>query len=280
MVYNLVKKFRATRSVLDKKRTCVKRVLSEEMLNEIGHRLERSPTTSSRCVAQQVEVSQSSVIGGTKQLKLKPYKICVVQRLTDPDYHSRLRFCMWSQQTVYDGLLDPTLILYSDEAWFHLSGYVNTQNNHYWDSENPHRFHEQPLHDNTTAHTANVSMTAIQEVFGDRVQEDRDITYASFCSVLCIMEQVLFDEILILSVEENPHVYDKRRASYKDEKMKENTWLSIAAKNYEGKDYGNQEENDRKVVLDQLAERSLMTTMDPSSNPGDNSCVCDGLSQG
>ncbi|KAJ4427702.1 hypothetical protein ANN_25354 [Periplaneta americana] len=60
-------------------------------------------------------------------------------------------------------------------------------------------------------------------------QEDRDITYALFCSVLCIMEQVLFDEILILSVEENPHVYDKRRASYKDEKTKENTWLSIAA---------------------------------------------------
>ncbi|KAJ4442274.1 hypothetical protein ANN_12141 [Periplaneta americana] len=60
-------------------------------------------------------------------------------------------------------------------------------------------------------------------------QEDRDITYALFCSVLCIMEQVLFDEILILSVEENPHVYDKRRASYNDEKMKENTWLSIAA---------------------------------------------------
>ncbi|KAJ4448872.1 hypothetical protein ANN_00263 [Periplaneta americana] len=60
-------------------------------------------------------------------------------------------------------------------------------------------------------------------------QEDRDMTYALFCSVLCIMEQVLFDEILILSVEENPHVYDKRRGSYKDEKMKENTWLSIAA---------------------------------------------------
>ncbi|KAJ4438808.1 hypothetical protein ANN_14760 [Periplaneta americana] len=57
-------------------------------------------------------------------------------------------------------------------------------------------------------------------------QEDRDITYALFCSVLCIMEH---DEILILSVEENPHVYDKQRASYKDEKMKENTWLSIAA---------------------------------------------------
>ncbi|KAJ4428655.1 hypothetical protein ANN_25648 [Periplaneta americana] len=64
---------------------------------------------------------------------------------------------------------------------------------------------------------------------GSLKAKDRDITYALFCSVLCIMEQVLFDEILILSVEENPHVYDKRRASYKDEKMKKNTWLSIAA---------------------------------------------------
>ncbi|KAJ4445674.1 hypothetical protein ANN_12358 [Periplaneta americana] len=64
---------------------------------------------------------------------------------------------------------------------------------------------------------------------GSLKAKDRDITYALFCSVLCIMEQVLFDEILKLSVEENPHVYDKQRASYKDEKMKENAWLSIAA---------------------------------------------------
>ncbi|KAJ4449871.1 hypothetical protein ANN_01277 [Periplaneta americana] len=62
MIYNLVKKFRATESVLDKKRTCVKRVLTEEMLDEIVHRLERSPTTSSRRVAQQIGVSQSSVM--------------------------------------------------------------------------------------------------------------------------------------------------------------------------------------------------------------------------
>ncbi|XP_069698769.1 uncharacterized protein [Periplaneta americana] len=62
MIYNLVKKVRTTGSVLDKKRTCVKRVLTEEILDEIGHRLERSPTISSRRVAQQIGVSQSSVI--------------------------------------------------------------------------------------------------------------------------------------------------------------------------------------------------------------------------
>ena len=74
MIYNyLVKKFLTTGSVLDKKRTYVKGVLTEEMLDEIGHRLERSPTKSSRRIAQQVEVSLSSVIRGTKLLKLEPF---------------------------------------------------------------------------------------------------------------------------------------------------------------------------------------------------------------
>ncbi|PSN33709.1 hypothetical protein C0J52_26546 [Blattella germanica] len=35
----------------------------------------------------------------------------------------------------------------SDEAWFHLNGYVNSQNSCYWDTENPHLVHEGPLHD-------------------------------------------------------------------------------------------------------------------------------------
>lgn len=34
----------------------------------------------------------------------------------------------------------------TDEAWFHLSGYVNAQNTRTWASENPHMFHESPLH--------------------------------------------------------------------------------------------------------------------------------------
>ncbi|CAH1374537.1 unnamed protein product, partial [Tenebrio molitor] len=41
-------------------------------------------------------------------------------------------------------LLEKTL--FSDEAWFHLSGYVNSQNMRIWSTENPHVYVEAPLH--------------------------------------------------------------------------------------------------------------------------------------
>jgi hypothetical protein len=37
-------------------------------------------------------------------------------------------------------------MLFTDEAWFHLSGYVNSQNYHTWATENPHVYEESPLH--------------------------------------------------------------------------------------------------------------------------------------
>jgi hypothetical protein len=35
---------------------------------------------------------------------------------------------------------------FSDEAWFHLSGYVNSQNFRIRSTQNPHQFVETPLH--------------------------------------------------------------------------------------------------------------------------------------
>jgi hypothetical protein len=50
-------------------------------------------------------------------------------------------------QAVHDGVLDPKLTFFSDEAWFRLSGYINAQNNMYWSSINPKQTFEVPLHD-------------------------------------------------------------------------------------------------------------------------------------
>jgi hypothetical protein len=47
---------------------------------------------------------------------------------------------------VIDGEIDPQLADVSVEAWFHLQGYINTQNKCYWNSQNPYLTHKVPLH--------------------------------------------------------------------------------------------------------------------------------------
>ena len=44
----------------------------------------------------------------------------------------------------HPGILDYTW--FSDEAWFHLSGYISSQNSRIWASENPNAIHEEPPH--------------------------------------------------------------------------------------------------------------------------------------
>ena len=47
-----------------------------------------------------------------------------------------------------DELLDITW--YSVEAWFHLRGYVNSQNTRIWATEHPHEIYKVPLHSEKT----------------------------------------------------------------------------------------------------------------------------------
>lgn len=76
---------------------------------------------------------------------MHPYKVTVVQRLQPLDYGKRVTFCNWFNQNLNkDDVLDKTF--FSDEAWFHLSGYVNSQNYRTWATENPNQFVETNLH--------------------------------------------------------------------------------------------------------------------------------------
>jgi len=38
------------------------------------------------------------------------------------------------------------MLMMSDEAHFHLDGYVNKQNCRFWAAENPRELHQRPLH--------------------------------------------------------------------------------------------------------------------------------------
>jgi len=81
-------------------------------------------------------------------LKIFPYKVTVMQELKPADCEKRIcyreRFTNFIQTKTVD-ILDVTF--FTDEAWFHLLGYVNIQNTQLWSSEIPHALHENPLHD-------------------------------------------------------------------------------------------------------------------------------------
>jgi hypothetical protein len=83
-----------------------------------------------------------------KRLRLHPYKITVVQKLKPGDSAKWVAFCKWGLDFLGregEDILNVTF--FTDEAYFHLSGYTNSQKSHVWCAHNPHAFHESPLHD-------------------------------------------------------------------------------------------------------------------------------------
>ncbi|RZC38491.1 hypothetical protein BDFB_011296 [Asbolus verrucosus] len=62
------------------------------------------------------------------------YKIQVYQELLPHDYNKRVDYCNWFNNMMNnDEILDRTF--YSDEAWFHLSGVINTQTMRMWSAD-------------------------------------------------------------------------------------------------------------------------------------------------
>ena len=57
-----------------------------------------------------------------------------------------LQFCRWFQNFLNQnpGILD--LTWFTDEAWFHLSEYINSQNTRIWAETNPYTLQAEPLY--------------------------------------------------------------------------------------------------------------------------------------
>jgi hypothetical protein len=123
-----------------------RRVLTEEKLHDTGARLEHTPRKSLNRPAQETGVSKCGARAETQLMKLRSYKPTLIHALQPRDTASRVNFCIWFLQSVVEGEIDPQLTFFSDEAWLHLQGYISTQDNRYWSSQNPHLTHQGPPH--------------------------------------------------------------------------------------------------------------------------------------
>jgi hypothetical protein len=137
IIHNLVNKLRTVRLLIYKKTKYKRWVLTVEKLDDLGARLEHTPRKSLKSLAQETGVSKYSWRTATQLLKFRPFKTTAIHTLQPHDSASRI--CFWSGflQSVVEGEVDLQLTFFSDEAWFHLQKYINTQNNHYWSSQNP-----------------------------------------------------------------------------------------------------------------------------------------------
>jgi hypothetical protein len=64
----------------------------------------------------------------------------VFHELISGEYAKRVNYGRWFKNLIRGntGVLDQ--VFFTDEAWFHFRGYVNSQNYRTWRTENPHNY--------------------------------------------------------------------------------------------------------------------------------------------
>lgn len=144
----LMDKFERTGSVLDDVTpTRLRTGRSTENIAAVSESVEETPKKSVRRRAQELGLSATTTWRIlTKDLGLHAYKLVLTQELKPLDHSKRRTFADW---VIERRIADPDFlnkIIFSDEALFHLDGYVNKQNCRIWGSENPRETQEVSMH--------------------------------------------------------------------------------------------------------------------------------------
>ena len=123
-----------------------RKVRTPENIARVTIALVRVPLRSVRRHSQVLNISDRSVRRILHlDLKFHPYKLQVVQQLLERDLQARQTFCTQLLEVIDT---EPDFLnnfMMSDEAHFHLSGYVNKQNCRHWAPTKPNQIHERTL---------------------------------------------------------------------------------------------------------------------------------------
>lgn len=142
-IVSWVDTFRRTGNVQRRRIGLPRPVRTPQNIEAVRQSVLRSPRRSARKHAAALRISDRSVRRILHDdLHFHPYKLAVVQELTERDFVARQNAC----EALLENLPDDALVFFSDEAHFHLSGCVNKQNMRYWSANNPRELHEKPLH--------------------------------------------------------------------------------------------------------------------------------------
>lgn len=117
-------------------------VTSQNEALDIAIMLEENPQTSTPEIARARNISRRSVARILKREKYHPYKIQLVQELSEDDFDRRIEFCERLMEICNNDHDFAHNVVFSDEATFCLNGTVNRHNCRYWSMHNPHWIQE------------------------------------------------------------------------------------------------------------------------------------------
>lgn len=105
--------------------------------NTLRRTSEFEPSTSTRVIANRLDVNNVTVWQVLKEQGLHSFDRQKVQALRHEDFHPRLLFCHWFLQRCNLQRRFEEFILFTDKACFTRDGVFNSRNNHLWCDENP-----------------------------------------------------------------------------------------------------------------------------------------------
>ena len=133
--------FKKTGSCLRKKMNRTPTVDRQTIIREV----EENPRQSLRRLSNLFKVSYGAVRDALKHSNYKPYHPQVVQALNKEDHSKRVTFAKWALERMKCSSRFTEMLLFSDEAVFHLEGGVNRKNSTHWATVNPNWIVEKSL---------------------------------------------------------------------------------------------------------------------------------------
>lgn len=157
-----VRDFDVSGNVQSNFRGGIRTIRTPENIERVKQAVIRSPNRSASRQSIALHISNRTLRRILhSDLHFHPYKIQVVQKLKEADKPLRVAFCRQFLQILKNDENQLNFLMMTDEAHFHLSGYVNKQNYRYWSDVNPQQFHERPLHDEKVTVWCGVSIFGI-----------------------------------------------------------------------------------------------------------------------
>ncbi|KAK3892905.1 hypothetical protein Pcinc_003271 [Petrolisthes cinctipes] len=146
-IRTFINRFEEQGAVSDRTRSGrLRTVRTDETREQVRESIEENPGTSTRRRSRQLRISRTSLQRVLRNLNLFPYKVQLVQQLKPKDYQQRLQYAVRIQELARNDRNFTQNLMMTDEAHFHLNGFINKQNCHFWGFENPRSVHQRELH--------------------------------------------------------------------------------------------------------------------------------------